>query len=204
MNRALILFFKNPEKGKVKTRLAVSTGEDDALKIYEFLLERTRRTALATTATYFVFYSDFIPAEDGWEPNLFEKHLQKGADLGQRMHHALAFALARFEKAVLIGGDIPGLQPEILETAFRLLDEVPVVWGPAADGGYYLVGLRQANPTLFEVDAWSTPDVLQQSLEKCRQCGLSWHLLPVLEDVDTEDDWRRALAELNLNFPKYD
>lgn len=200
MDRAILIFIKNTVAGKVKTRLAATVGTERALKIYEYLLKRTRQTVSPTTAHRMVFYSDFIPDKDIWENQIFEKHPQDGSDLGQRMHHALAFALQRFEKAILIGGDIPGLSPEILEKAFQLLDEAPVVWGPAADGGYYLVGLRQANSTLFELDAWSTPDVLEQSLEKCRQAGLSWRLLPVLQDVDTEEDWTNALTELHLDF----
>ena len=204
MNRALILFFKNPIKGQVKTRLAATTGEEKALRIYEYLLDRTRETALSTDAHRLVFYSNFVPKTDGWASTHFEKHLQQGEDLGQKMHHALALALQRFEKAVLIGGDIPALCPEILENAFELLDQAPVVWGPAADGGYYLVGLREANPSLFELDAWSTSDVLQQSLKKCLHAGLEWRLLPELDDIDTEADWKKALEELNLDFQEYD
>lgn len=204
MNRALILFFKNPVKGKVKTRLAATIGEEASLKIYKYLLKRTNRTALTIPAHRMVFYSDFIPTGDEWDSIHFEKHLQHGADLGQKMHHALTLALEQHEKAILIGGDIPALSKEILENAFELLDEAPVVWGPAADGGYYLVGLRTANPSLFEIDTWSTSDVLQQSLKKCREAGLDWRLLPELADIDTEPDWRRALEELNLDLQEFD
>lgn len=200
MDRALLTFIKNPIPGKVKTRLAATVGSKRALKIYEYLLGKTCQTALSISAHRMVFYSDFIPTGDTWENHLFEKFRQEGTDLGQRMHHALDLALRRFEKAILIGGDIPGLSSEILENAFRLLDEAPVVWGPAADGGYYLVGLRQSNPALFELDAWSTPDVLERSLDKCRQSGLSWRLLPVLQDVDTEADWQTVTADLQLDF----
>jgi rSAM/selenodomain-associated transferase 1 len=202
MDRALLTFIKNPIPGKVKTRLAATVGPETALKIYDYLLGKTRQTALSTSAHRMVFYSDFIPTADTWENHLFEKFRQEGDDLGKRMHHALDLALRRFEKAILIGGDIPGLTPEILENAFQLLDEAPVVWGPAADGGYYLVGLRQSNPSLFELDAWSTPDVMDRSLDKCRQAGLSWRLLPVLQDVDTEGDWQAVTADLQLDFRK--
>ncbi len=190
--RALVLFFKNPVAGKVKTRLAATVGHVKALEIYISLLKHARRTARAVQADRFVYYSDFIDLEDEWTEPAFHKRLQRGADLGLRMHHALEEVLAGSEKAVLVGGDIPGLSPGIIEAAFVALDEAPVVFGPAADGGYYLVGLRQPQPALFTGMQWSTSQVLEETLARCRRAALDYRLIDTLCDVDTEEDWRKA------------
>lgn len=189
---ALILFIKNPVAGKVKTRLAATMGHDAALQIYLRLLERTRLTALQTDAVRMVFYSDFIDTTDAWHVPEFQKKLQRGADLGMRMHHALEDALAEHEKAVLVGGDIPALSPAVIEDAFAELEHCDVVFGPATDGGYYLVGMRRPHIEIFTALEWSTPRVLEESVARCRQLGLNHQLVATLQDVDTEEDWNSS------------
>jgi rSAM/selenodomain-associated transferase 1 len=191
LQRALILFIKNPLPGKVKTRLAATVGPERALELYLRMLEYTRNTALRTVASRLVFYSDFVDEQDDWRRPDFEKMLQRGTDLGLRMHHAIADALQHHSRAVLVGGDIPGLRPDIIEAAFDALDEVEVVIGPAEDGGYYLIGMRAPHPEIFENIHWSTPQVLAQTLERCRLADCSVRLVDTLSDVDTEADWER-------------
>ncbi len=197
-DRALILFFKNPVAGRVKTRLAATVGEAQALTIYRFLLERTRRTALEIQAGRFIYYSDFIDEQDAWSVPEFQKRLQHGISLGHRMHHALAETLQNHHKAVLVGGDIPALTPAVIESAFAMLDEADVVFGPATDGGYYLVGVRRPRPEIFEGIAWSTPGVLEESLSRCRQARLRVALVQALSDVDTEADWKQTGLEIDI------
>lgn len=189
-NEALILFIKNPVAGQVKTRLAAGIGEERALEIYRKLLLHTREVAREVEVRRYVFYSDFIDWQDEWPESLFFKRLQEGADLGLRMHHALHTTLGRHEKAVLVGGDIPGLRPDLLEKAFSDLDMHDVVLGPAEDGGYYLVGLKESHLSLFEAMRWSHPRVLGDTLQRISEAGLSAQLLETLNDVDEPKDLR--------------
>lgn len=189
---ALILFIKNPAPGRVKTRLAKKLGDEKALSVYLQLLERVREAATLTDADRIVAYSDFIPESDEWDPALFHKSLQSGQDLGQRMFRALASALENHPSAILAGGDIPQLSPEILTEGIRQLLRHDLVIGPASDGGYYLIGMKCPEPRLFEGIAWSTGSVCKQTLAKARQLRLSAHILPTLHDVDEAEDWEKV------------
>jgi rSAM/selenodomain-associated transferase 1 len=189
---ALILFIKNPVKGRVKTRLAKKLGDEQALAVYLLLLQHTRAAAIQTDAARIIAYSDFIPESDEWDPALFLKSLQSGQDLGQRMFQALASALESHPATILAGGDIPQLSPEILTEGIRQLQRHDLVIGPASDGGYYLIGMKRPEPRLFEGIAWSTPSVFQQTLAKARALRLSAHILPTLHDVDEAEDWEKV------------
>lgn len=201
LHRALLLFIKNPVPGKVKTRLAATVGPDRALELYLRMLAHTRSTALRTAASRLVFYSDFVDEQDDWRRPDFEKMLQRGTDLGLRMHHAIADALQRHSRSVLVGGDIPGLRADIIEAAFDALEDADVVIGPAEDGGYYLIGMRAPHPEIFENIHWSTPQVLAQTLERCHMAGCSVRLVDTLSDVDTEADWEKyVLSSSSRDF----
>lgn len=189
---ALILFIKNPVLGRVKTRLAQKLGDEQALAVYRLLLQRTRAAAIQIDAARIVAYSDFIPDSDEWDTSLFLKSLQSGQDLGQRMFQALASALENHPAAILAGGDIPQLSPEVLTEAIQQLQYHDLVIGPASDGGYYLIGMKRPEPRLFEDIAWSTPTVCRQTLAKARALQLSAHILPTLHDVDEAEDWEKV------------
>jgi len=191
--RALLLFVRNPEKGKVKTRLAQDLGDDKALAIYLELLDITRTVAVAIPAERFLFYSNFIPENDNWPETQFQKHLQSDGDLGARMEAAFQQALKTHQKAVIIGSDCPELSPEIIEQAFTQLEDYDAVFGPANDGGYYLLGLKNVIPTVFREMVWSTESVLSETLARLDAAGKSYALLPELSDVDHAEDWERYL-----------
>lgn len=192
-NRALLLFIRNPEKGKVKTRLAQDVGDDKALEIYLELLRKTRLAAETTEAHRLLFYSNFIPPTDDWSEALFEKHLQSEGDLGARMEQAFQQALQRYEKALIIGSDCPEMTGALLDQAFNLLDEYDAVLGPANDGGYYLLGLKSLVPTVFQDMTWSTESVLSETISRLEAASQSYALLPVLSDVDYAEDWEQYL-----------
>ncbi|MFQ5448962.1 MAG: glycosyltransferase, partial [Saprospiraceae bacterium] len=97
---ALILFIKNIEAGKVKTRIAATAGDEMALKIYRSLVAHTREVALSVQAHRYVFYSDFIEKNDDWPAAFFTKKAQRGAGLGERMSNAITEVLAAHEKVV--------------------------------------------------------------------------------------------------------
>lgn len=190
-NEALLLFIKNPEKGKVKTRLAATVGEEQALKIYLALLEHTRKVAQAVQVDRMLFYSSHVVNEDEWPNQAFQKYVQEGADLGDRMLNAFQLAFEKHQKVVIIGSDCASLTPAILQDAFDQLDHFPFVIGPATDGGYYLLGMKAPEPALFQHMEWSTDRVLPTTLDRIRNLGKLYHLLPELSDIDFEEDWER-------------
>ncbi len=194
MPDALLIFIKNPERGKVKTRLAASLGDDRALAIYHLLLAHTRRVALEVPADRLLFYGQFIDEADDWPAAQFEKHLQHAGDLGLRMHQAFRYALDErgYDRAVLVGSDIAELEPGILSLAFNRLTDHAFVLGPARDGGYYLIGMKKPQASLFKGMTWSTPTVCAETQERMRALGQTPYLLPELSDVDYPEDWERV------------
>jgi hypothetical protein len=190
-NNAIIIFIKNPVLGKVKTRLAASVGVEKALRIYEAMLENARLASLQIPATRYVYYSDFIPTADAWETTDFIKKIQQGGDLGERMSNAISGTLTLHEKAVLFGGDIPGLNAGIVNAALLALEEHDFVIGPALDGGYYLIGMKKSQPAVFQGIAWSSPQVFEQTMQAIQRLGASCYCLPPLSDIDYAEDWER-------------
>lgn len=197
LRNILLIFIKNPRLGYVKTRLARTVGDAEALRIYRILLDKTRSAARQLGAERLLFYSDFPDREDEWAETEFEKQIQRGGDLGERMEAAFRVA---FEggpaKVLIIGSDCPGLTGDMLQSAFDGLDAVDFVIGPTSDGGYYLLGMKQLEPSLFRNIEWSTETVCSRTIEKIRAAGRSFALLPLLSDIDTEDDW--LLYEKNI------
>jgi len=187
-NRHLIIFVKNPVLGKAKTRLAASIGKEKALEVYLQLLEITRKIALDLDCTRHVFYSDEIE-NDAWDGDKFNKHVQEGDSLGERMKIAFTqvFALGAKE-AIIIGSDCPKLTPEIIEDAFNTLDKNDACIGPAKDGGYYLLGMKKLLPFLFDKKEWSTDSVFKNTTADLIENHLSYGQLPELSDLDTVND----------------
>lgn len=188
---ALLIFIRNPELGKVKTRLARDLGPEEALRIYRKLLGHTRKVAQAVAVERFLFYSNFIDREDSWPEPDFKKYLQPDGDLGDRMLQAFGQALSHCEKAVIVGSDCPGLTPLILQTAFEQLGSHDFVIGPAIDGGYYLIGMKKLTPELFRDMTWSTDRVFQETTERMQAMGSSYYVLPTLSDIDYAEDWEK-------------
>ena len=188
---ALLIFIKNIEKGKVKTRLAATVGEDQALKIYRELLRHTREVALSIPVQRYLYYSQKVENKDDWSPDKFQKAVQVEGGLGAKMEAAFRKAFEEYQKVVIIGSDCVSLTPPILEKAFSILEEKDFVLGPALDGGYYLMGMRQFNPAVFQGIAWSTSTVLAKTIEKIEHLQKTYGLLPQLSDIDYEADWKK-------------
>jgi rSAM/selenodomain-associated transferase 1 len=198
MNKQLlIIFVKNAVLGKVKTRLAATVGADKALKIYQVLLQRTYDITLTLPVTKAVYYSDSVE-EDIWNPPFYEKFVQSGADLGERMQNAFAQGFAAgYGQICIIGSDCYELTEQIIQQAFGKLTANDVVIGPADDGGYYLLGMKNLQNAFFSGKVWSTGSVLQDTLNNVKDAGLSVALLPELTDVDEEKDLF-TIRELNI------
>ena len=181
----LIIFIKNPILGKVKTRLAAGIGDEKALEIYEHLLAITRTVAANVDAIRHVFYSDEIE-HDKWDDDKFNKHVQEGDNLGARMSNAFekVFALGAL-KAIIIGSDCPKITSKLIEGAFQELNDKDTVIGPAKDGGYYLLGMKQFHPFLFDNKEWSTDSVFEDTVVDLMENRLSYGRLETLSDLDT-------------------
>lgn len=179
-------------KGKVKTRLAATVGDDVAFEIYHRLLLHTELSTNPVSSHKIVFYSDFIDTNDIWNNEVYQKQVQNGKDLGERMANAFEYAFTNGnEKVAIIGSDCFEITTEIIEAAFKQLDHMDVVIGPALDGGYYLLAIKSNNKALFQHIQWSTDQVLSQTMEVCHQMGLKVAQLQVLSDIDNENDLKR-------------
>jgi hypothetical protein len=210
MTNALIIFIKNPERGKVKTRLARTLGDDQALEIYEELTRITRENVQALAEKMpptqaYLFYDDYINYADAWSNEHFQKHRQIGDDLGERMRQAFQTASQNHSHVCIIGSDCPTLSTAILAQAFEQLAAHDFVIGPSTDGGYYLLGinfskLQAENPDkhppqyIFEKMTWSTDTVMTETISRLKKRGHSYALLPTLTDIDEEKDWLSYLS----------
>ena len=190
---------KEPIAGAVKTRLAdVVRGEAGAELYRAFLLDKADQVVDVRGADAYVAYT---PPDAG--PRMLELFgdgvglvPQRGRDLGERLAGVADALLEGHDGVLLVDSDTPNLPTEYLDEAVRAVREADVVLGPAWDGGYYLIGLREPCPALFEGIAWSTPHVLSATVSIARARGLSVHFLPSWYDVDEPADLRRLSRDL--------
>jgi rSAM/selenodomain-associated transferase 1 len=191
---ALIIFAKSPAGGNVKTRLASHLNENKRLKLYTALLDGTvEKLRDIPGADTLISY-----AGDGEYFGNFGLRMfpQAGGDLGRKMHIAIDKVLGEgYLKAVLVGVDIPGLSDEIIRKAFNLLEDCDAVFGPARDGGYYLVGLKAPTEEIFNGIEWSTEATLKQTLAKAESTGLKVSLTDTLSDIDRPEDLEKLLSK---------
>lgn len=183
----LLIFTRNPELGKAKTRLAKTVGDETALDIYKFLLKRTRAIASKVSSDKAVYYSVKIRENDIWDAAIFQKHQQVGEDLGIRMLNAFKNGFSTgYEKVLIIGSDLYDLTPETVDHAFASLDTNDVVLGPAEDGGYYLLGMNSLHENVFKNKDWGTETVRASTLTDLKDKKVL--LLSELNDVDVFED----------------
>ena len=188
-NAALIIFLKNYEVGKVKTRLAGTMGPENALTVYKQLVEITKQNTQHYSGQQYIYYSSFVDCEDQWNRSAM-KRSQFGIDLGSKMSNAFHEVLEEHTHAIIIGTDCPYLQHNQLQAANDIVQQGKFAIGPSRDGGYYLLGLPKYVPEVFEGVDWSTDMVTKQTIERIKQKGFTYDLLDELVDVDYEEDWR--------------
>lgn len=203
-NTALIIFTRFPGEGRVKTRLASGLGNSFAAEFYKLCAEHTFREcrkASGSGINSFLFYSDPSEKElvENWAGNGFTFMPQSGDDLGGRMNDAFkkVFELGA-GKALIIGTDLPDISADLILRADEELNTADAVIGPAADGGYYLLGMKSFSPELFENISWSSPSVFEQTETVLKRGKLLYKILPKLNDIDTEYD---LLLWLNNDAP---
>ena len=183
----LLIFTRNPELGKAKTRLAKTVGDETALEIYKFLLERTRDISSKVNADKAVYYSVKIRENDIWNPDIYQKYQQFGDDLGIRMLNAFKNGFeAGYEKVMIIGSDLYDLSEKNIEKAFVALNTNDVVIGPAEDGGYYLLGMNALQENVFKNKKWGTASVRKDTLKDLSDKKVK--VLAFKNDIDIYED----------------
>ncbi len=189
MKNLLIIFYRNPELGKVKTRLAKTLGDEKALAIYLALSSHTRFITENLTIDKVIYYSNFVDTEDVWPNTSFHKKLQNGNDLGEKMNNAFAEGFkSGYERICIIGTDCFELIEDVVKQAFDQLHTNDAVIGPAKDGGYYLLGMKKPMPELFKNKTWSSDTVATDTIQNFKDLSISYAQLEVLTDVDEEKD----------------
>jgi rSAM/selenodomain-associated transferase 1 len=197
----LLIFTRVPRAGQVKTRLMPQLGAQGAADFHARLihhcLQMVTRAGLCPVELWCApschdpFFQD---CRNRYGVELYD---QAPGDLGERMHAALGSALARAESAVLIGTDIPSIEVADIDAAFQALQQgKDAVVGPARDGGYYLVGLKQPNRRLFEGISWGDSTVYQETVNRLQQLDMDWLRLREHLDVDTPEDYLRLPEEI--------
>lgn len=186
---ALVIFAKEPRKDSVKTRLSSHLTDDQRMNLYVKLLAGTiEKLRTIEGVNTFLCYSP-ENAQEYFKQFSLEGFPQTEGDLGERMYRAVIRMLHEgYQKVVIVGVDIPDISPAIILHAFEKLNENDIVFGPAQDGGYYLVGLQLSIQEIFQNIDWSTDRTLQQSIDIGLQKGYSIALLEELSDIDTIED----------------
>jgi hypothetical protein len=195
----IIIFIKNAELGKVKTRIAKDVGDEEALEIYKSLLAITNENVSQIDGIRHLYYSNIINQNDQWPDQKYSKRLQFGNDLGERMSNAFKEVFSIYNdienKVVIIGSDCPEIDANLIHSAFERLSEFDVVIGPTFDGGYYLMGMNKYEPELFNNIEWSTTTVFDETIKLVVKNKLSYFILPKLQDIDHIEDWDNYLSK---------
>jgi len=199
-NPLIMVFVRNPELGRVKTRLAKSVGDQAALETYKTLSKHTFKIISEIDSDKLIFYSDKIQDNDVWTATNCKKQIQTKGNLGQKMLAAFQYGFSLgYQKILIIGSDLYSLRPKHIESAFEQLENYDVVIGPALDGGYYLLGLNFIIPKIFKQKQWSTSSVLKETLSDLKEFNVN--LLEPLNDIDTYEDLKKEpqlLKQLNI------
>lgn len=192
---ALIVFLKFPHPGDVKTRLAKDIGPEQAAVVYSLFAEDILRTIEGNALYDIFYYCDTNASIEDYESWISIKNIvfQSQGSLGERIYNAFDNVFQKgYAHVVIIGTDCITLTKTDILSAFTNLKNSDVVMGPARDGGYYLLGLREGTKALFENISWSTREVLPQTLKICKDRNYSVSQLDVKSDVDSVEDLKKT------------
>ncbi|AFY32830.1 TIGR04282 family arsenosugar biosynthesis glycosyltransferase [Calothrix sp. PCC 7507] len=190
----LIIFTRYPEPGKTKTRLIPALGNVGAADLQrqmtEYTISKVKELQKKTSLTVEVrFAGGNLQLMQDWLGLNLVYHSQGEGDLGEKLVRSLFDAFqSGAQQVVIIGTDCPGVNSQVIATAFEQMQTFELVMGPAIDGGYYLIGLRHLVPELFANIDWGTSQVLQQTMDIAQKLNLSHVYLPTLADVDRPED----------------
>ncbi len=193
MEDAVVLMAKAPVAGRVKTRLCPPLEPRESARLYSCMLGDTAAEMAALTRVHRYFFIDRPESADALPDapfRAFEPFPQRGRDLGDRMRNAAGTAFGHgARRVVIVGADSPSLSAGTVRSAFaELSDGASVVFGPSADGGFYLLGLTSPDERLFRGIRWSTATVLRTAAVRCRSLPAPFSFLPRGRDVDTVED----------------
>lgn len=202
-NCAVIIFAKLPVPGKVKTRLAAELGNEFAVEFYKkcathIFNEISELHNFGIDCYLFHGIEDDVSEIKTWVDKNFIFFPQAAGDLGIKMSSAFQKVFAdKFNKVIIVGTDVPDITAEILLNAFETLNENVVVISPSYDGGYNFLGLCNFYPELFEDINWSTPEVLQKTINKIEELGLNVEFVESLLDIDDKNDLTNWLSDIS-------
>lgn len=201
MKHALICFTRVPKPGVTKTRLLPILSAEQCARLHTAFLRDLSSVYEQMDADLFVAYTDdpdwpmlktIFPAAKGFFP-------QEGADLGEKMHHAISRVTAlSYEKTVLTGADLPSMTKSHLESGFDALNVADIAIGPTSDGGYYLIGMKSPHVEVFRVSGYGGTTALENTLTAGERAGLEIALSMACDDVDTPEDLRNLMARISL------
>jgi rSAM/selenodomain-associated transferase 1 len=193
-----IQFAREPVAGAVKTRMLPYLSPAQACELHQELVlwtcGRLLEAALGPVEIAVAGETGHALFQRCGEMGASRISQQQGSDLGERMYHAIAEGLARYRSVVLVGSDCPAIDGDYLRQALAALEDAPLVFGPAEDGGYVLVAARTVSPEVFRDISWGTQRVYNQTCDRLRRAGLVWGELPTLADIDRPADLARWQA----------
>ena len=179
MSKALVIVFvKNIKLGKVKTRLAKTIGNQGASEVYNELVQVTEKATENLSVDKRIYFSDAV-VETIWKNDY--KTVQHGVDLGERMKNA-------FKKGFEDGSDLPDITANHINQGLEALKQNQMTFGPAEDGGYYLIGLSKMHNFVFDNKPWSETNLLEETLSELKENGVTFTTLDILNDIDTYED----------------
>ncbi|MGM0418158.1 MAG: TIGR04282 family arsenosugar biosynthesis glycosyltransferase [Thermodesulfobacteriota bacterium] len=198
-NNCIFLFMKPPVPGLVKTRLAKDLGNEKACIVYKSIAEKTLKEIKKTGVNFEVhfFPENGLNKIRSWLGSDIKTVAQQGKDLGDKMKNAFSCGFEKgYEKIIILGSDIPEINCEIINKAFKNIDNKPVI-GPCEDGGYYLIGFDaySFDESFFTEIKWSSALVFDQTVKKMSDLNLCPAFLQTLNDIDDINDFNKYSSD---------
>lgn len=192
MSRLIVQFARAPVAGFVKTRMLPHLSRQEALKLHESLVIMCCKQLIASGLAEVQLWVDDQPDHPLFlsclDRGVSSIKVQRGSDLGEKMFDCLSHSLREYQSVILVGSDCPAIDHRYLIEAFQALESVPLVFGPALDGGYVLLGAREIYTELFDDISWGESTVLRKSLAAAKRLGAEVSILKSLRDIDRPSD----------------
>ena len=201
----ILFFLKYPQPGKVKTRLAATVGNEQAMEAFRWMVETSWQGAesLKWERQVCGTPSDALGAFDGWLKAGRHAKLQSDGNLGERLATGVTGAFAEgFQKVICVGGDCVQIGEPQYQAMSEALDSHDVAVLPAHDGGYVAIGMKAPRPAIFEGIQWSTDSVFEETLAVAKNAELSVWVGETFTDIDTFEDWINTISGVYSGAPK--
>ncbi len=202
MKKAIVCFTRVPRPGLTKTRLMPLLKTKQCAMLHTAFLMDIAEVYKASDADLFLSYApdpDIQPLRDIF-PFAIDFFSQQGKNLGERMYNAIAYVLnLGYDAVILTGTDLPLLIAEHINKGFAALEKADIAIGPTSDGGYYLIGMKQAHIAPFEIQGYGKGSVYENTLGAIKQAGLTAAPAPICDDTDTPEDLHRLAEIINLH-----